>query len=122
MPKLEFKIQGMDCAEEIAVLKREIGPLVGGADSLAFDLLRGKMTVASATSSAEAIVTAVGRTGMKAEPWVRRPGTDVNFWARRGRQVMTIGSGGATLCGFVFHPFPQKIVNTSTAFSSGPLR
>ena len=27
-----------------------------------------------------------------------------------------------SVCGFVFHPFPQKIVNTSTAFSSGPLR
>ena len=42
---LTFKIHGMDCAEEIAVLKQEIGPIVGGADNLTFDLLRGKMTV-----------------------------------------------------------------------------
>ena len=27
---LHLKIQGMDCADEVAVLKREIGPLVGG--------------------------------------------------------------------------------------------
>jgi Cd2+/Zn2+-exporting ATPase len=102
MPKLEFKIKGMDCAEEIAVLKREIGPLVGGADSLAFDLLRGKMTVVSAASSADAIVTAVGRTGMKAEPWAQRP-VHANFWTKRGRQVMTIASGVLTFRGFAFH-------------------
>lgn len=24
--KIQFKIRGMDCAEEIAILKREIGP------------------------------------------------------------------------------------------------
>ena len=33
-----FKISGLDCAEEVAVLKREIGPLVGGEDRLAFDV------------------------------------------------------------------------------------
>lgn len=30
MPKFEFRIRGMDCAEEVGVLRREIGPLVGG--------------------------------------------------------------------------------------------
>ena len=30
MKVLEFKIQGMDCAEEVEVLRREVGPLVGG--------------------------------------------------------------------------------------------
>ena len=47
---LVFKIQGMDCAEEIAILKQEVGPIVGGADNLAFDLLRGKMTIAANVS------------------------------------------------------------------------
>ena len=26
---LQFKIRGMDCAEEVAILKREIGPMLG---------------------------------------------------------------------------------------------
>ena len=30
-----YKVQGMDCAEEVAVLKRAVGPLVGGVDRLA---------------------------------------------------------------------------------------
>lgn len=29
-PKLEFRVHGMDCAEEIAILRREVGPVVGG--------------------------------------------------------------------------------------------
>ena len=103
MDKLAFKIRGMDCAEEIAVLKREIGPLVGGEDSLTFDLLRGKMTVALGAASAEAIVRAVDRTGMKAEPWTQTPDADAKSWIRRGRLGMTVASGVLTLGGFVYH-------------------
>ena len=40
-----FGVQGLDCAEEVAVLRRAVGPLVGGADNLAFDVLNGRMTV-----------------------------------------------------------------------------
>ena len=46
-----FKVSGLDCAEEVAVLKREIGPLVGGEDRLAFDVLNGRMTVADACAA-----------------------------------------------------------------------
>ena len=27
-----YKVRGMDCAEEVAVLNRAVGPIVGGAD------------------------------------------------------------------------------------------
>ena len=69
-PKRIFKIHGMDCAEEITVLKRELGPLVGGEDRLAFDLLNGRMTITEGTTaSGEDILQAIARTGMEAEPW-----------------------------------------------------
>ncbi|MDP3931782.1 MAG: efflux RND transporter permease subunit [Methylococcaceae bacterium] len=32
---MTFKIEGLDCAEEVATLKSAIGPLVGGSDKLA---------------------------------------------------------------------------------------
>lgn len=68
--KQVFKIHGMDCAEEITVLKAEIGPMVGGEDRLGFDLLNGKMTVSEgATASSETILQAIARTGMQAEVW-----------------------------------------------------
>ena len=47
MTRLVFKIQGMDCPEEVAVLRRAVGPVVGGADCLSCDLLNGTMTQAS---------------------------------------------------------------------------
>ena len=38
----EYRIHGMDCAEEVAILKREIGPIVGTVDQLGFDILNGE--------------------------------------------------------------------------------
>src|SRR4029077_224156 len=74
--RMQFKIRGMDCAEEVAVLKREVGPLVGGEDRLAFDILKARMSVAVAAEGAggpavskREIVQAVGRTGMQAQAW-----------------------------------------------------
>jgi Zn2+/Cd2+-exporting ATPase len=100
-----FRVAGMDCAEEIALLRRGVGPLVGGEAHLGFDLLRAKMTVtvpASAVSDA-AIVAAVKSTGLTAEVW-RAEGDDGSTERlRRRRLVATVVSGVATLGGFLLH-------------------
>ena len=43
--RYSFRVQGLDCAEEVAVLRREVGPLVGDEGNLAFDVLNGRMTI-----------------------------------------------------------------------------
>lgn len=109
MASLDFKIQGMDCAKEVAVLKREVGPLAGGEDNLAFDILRGKMTVVNAASvNANDVTRAVAGTGMKAEAWLEAGRADArvppaNFWKTHGRTAMTVASGIFTAAGFLFH-------------------
>jgi Cd2+/Zn2+-exporting ATPase len=104
---LEFRIHGMDCADEVAILRREIVPLVGSPERLGFDILRGKMLVAAGTPviTADHIVRAVGRTGMRAEPWqdVRPGAADAGFWQRRGRTVLTALSGTFLISGFLAH-------------------
>ncbi len=67
--RIALKIHGMDCAEEVAILKREVGPLVGGENFLSFDILKGVMTVlpGEARVNAEDVIRAGHRTGMKAE-------------------------------------------------------
>lgn len=104
---LQFKIQGLDCAEEVAVLKREIGPVVGGEDCLSFDLLNAKMTVAvgSVGISADAVLHAVARAGMRAEVWQehRQANAEDHSWLRRGRTFLTGASGLFTLTGFLVH-------------------
>jgi Cd2+/Zn2+-exporting ATPase len=44
-PGRAYKVRGLDCAEEVAALKQAVGPLVGGADRLAFDVLNGRMMI-----------------------------------------------------------------------------
>lgn len=105
----EFRIHGMDCAEEVAILKREIGPLVGSAENLAFDILRGKMTVlpTAAPMSSKVVMQAVSRTGMRAEPWTDPlPGAaKEGFWQRRGRTALTAISGAFLIAGVLVHAF-----------------
>jgi len=57
--------------EEVATLRREVGPLVGGDDRLAFDVLNGRMMVLEGAEgiSAEEVREAVRRTGMTAVEW-----------------------------------------------------
>ncbi|TPW15370.1 MAG: Cd2+/Zn2+-exporting ATPase, partial [bacterium] len=94
----------MDCAEEVALLKGEIGPLVGGEERLAFDLLNGRMIVNDIGATPDsAILAGVQRAGMSAEPW--RPGGGSGTATRddraRRRTLLTIVSGLAATAGFL---------------------
>ena len=104
---ITLRIRGMDCAEEIAVLEREIGPLVGGKDRLSFDLLRGRMTVdAPGDVSLDRLLAAVARTGMRGEVWTeaRDGAAGQGCRSRRNaRSVATMASGALTLAAFVLH-------------------
>ncbi len=99
-----FKIRGMDCAEEVATLKQAIGPIVGDANLLAFDVLTGRMSVADAASAIgdDKIIKAVAATGMSAAPW-RADATD-NSDSSRGRQAQfTAASGVFVALGMALH-------------------
>ena len=103
----EFKVQGLDCPDEVAVLKREVGPVVGGDAHLTFDILNARMIVNAGPDEVapEKIVAAVARTGMRAVPWrddkVGEEGLD--FWSRWGRTILTVASGSAAVVGAAFH-------------------
>jgi Cd2+/Zn2+-exporting ATPase len=100
-----FRVAGMDCAEEIALLRREVGPLVGGEANLGFDLLRGRMTVAAAENAVPdaAILAAVRGAGLTAEPWRAEGDLGGTERLRRRRLISTVVSGSATLAGFLVH-------------------
>ncbi len=108
MAKIAFKIEGMDCAEEVAILKKEVGPLVGGEENLTFDILNGKMTISrdGDNHDSNVILQAVAQTGMKATIWVEFCAAGVcpveeGFWKRRGRLTMCAISGILLLAGFI---------------------
>ncbi len=104
--ELAFRVHGMDCAEEIAALKRELAPLVGGEDRLAFDLLHSKLSVRPGRAlEAEALVEAVRRAGLRAEPW-REGGAAAareSAWQRHGRALVAAASGALLASATVVH-------------------
>lgn len=99
-----YKIRGMDCAEEVTVLRQALGPVVGGADRLAFDVLNGRMTIANTARDVpeETIAKAVAETGMSAVPW-REQAEDYRSDGRREQLLFTVASGAAVCIGFVVH-------------------
>lgn len=62
-----YRIDGMDCAEEVAILKKELGKLVNAETDLVFDLLSRTLQVQTSDPSLTSndFVDAIARTGMK---------------------------------------------------------
>ena len=104
--RIAFRIHGMDCADEVALLRRELEPLLEAPGRLSFDILRGKMLVEPGEPpiTAAQVVEAVRRTGMRAEVWREKPApADTSFWGRRKRTVVTALSGVLAVRAFVTH-------------------
>ena len=102
---MTFKIEGLDCVEEVTILKSEIGPLVGGGDKLAFDVINGRMTIVPDAKQVteKIIIKAVAATGMKATRW--KPGqtqADVNQRQHSQTLYATV-SGLFILVGVLIH-------------------
>ena len=62
-----FRVEGMDCHEEVAILERRLKPLQG-LESMSADVVGGTLRVShdAAQLSAAAIAEAVNATGMRA--------------------------------------------------------
>ncbi|MGE0535198.1 MAG: heavy metal translocating P-type ATPase [Pirellulales bacterium] len=104
MQQAEFKIRGMDCADEVSMLRAELAPIAGIQD-LKFDILNRKMTVVYSESevSPETFRAAVAKTGMRAKSWQESVSSAATGWELWGRRVMTIASGSLLVLGLLFH-------------------
>jgi len=113
---LRMRIYGMDCAEEVSLLKRELVPLLGEDERLSFDLLNGKLTVD--TSSLDVtradVLAAIERTGLTSEPWQDgdSPTEDQSFWKRHQRSALTAVSGLFGLAGLILQLWNAGDVDT----------
>jgi Zn2+/Cd2+-exporting ATPase len=112
MDRVSFRIRGMCCGEEIGVLRRVVGPLVGGESNLAFDLLTGRMTVLAPadTIDEEAVKTAVAELGMEAISSSDSCGAgscpvEESWWSLNGRLYTCIASALFILFGFLLDAY-----------------
>ncbi len=102
---IHYHVEGLDCAEEMAILRREVGGLPGVLN-LEFDAINARMSVEfdPAALDSERIVEAVSATGMTALPWEQRlRPRPTSSWERHGRLIMTTVSGALILAGFIVH-------------------
>ena len=100
-----FQVSGLDCAEEVAILNRAVGPTVGGTEHLAFDVINGRMTILDTADkiSDDEVAELVASTGMSAKPWDADNAAE-NQAAHLARQKrFTTLSGGFWAAGFLYH-------------------
>jgi Zn2+/Cd2+-exporting ATPase len=110
MKKIELRVEGMDCAEEISAIRQELNG-VAGVLGIEFDLL-GRRLVASIDEkllSEASLVEAVNRSGVRAVV-----STTAEVASRRshmwGRMVAMTISGVAVLLGFLVHAAGTGVV------------
>jgi Cd2+/Zn2+-exporting ATPase len=99
-----FKIEGMDCHEEVAILERRLKRLPGLED-LAADVMSQRLRVKydAAKLTAAAIAEAVAQTGMRA--WLEHEEPVRAAGSVRARQILVVVSGAALAAGLLTRLF-----------------
>ena len=91
--KADFRIHGLDCAEEVKLIRRQLDNTHGLHD-LGFDVVRGRMSAEFDPQilTSDQIVASIAKTGLKAEPWHEGELT-LTFWQEWGRWIAAAASG-----------------------------
>lgn len=100
-----FQVFGLDCAEEIAILNRVVGPEIGGKEHLAFDVINGRMTVLDSAKPVtdDRVAELVASTGMTARPWDAETASQDQAAHLSRQKRFTMLSGGLWAAGFLWH-------------------
>jgi Zn2+/Cd2+-exporting ATPase len=100
-----FHVSGLDCAEEVSILNRVVGPEVGGQEYLAFDVINARMTVlvGGKNPSSDRILQLVATTGMTAKPWDAKDASADQAAYLKKQKLFTMLSGGFWAAGFLYH-------------------
>jgi Cd2+/Zn2+-exporting ATPase len=90
----ELRIHGLDCAEEVGLIRRALDEYPG-VHELNFDVVRGKMLVHydEELVSLTRIQQAVTATGLRCEPWSEHSERSRSFLERHARVILTVVSG-----------------------------
>ena len=100
-----FQVSGLDCVEEVSILSKVVGPKLGGAEHLAFDVINGRMTVLESADqiSDSQILDLVASTGMTARPWDADNASADQAAHLAKQKWFTLLSGGFWATGFGYH-------------------
>lgn len=102
MKTLVYKVEGLDCAEEVILLRKVLDDK--RINSLEFNILQSKMTVSfdAERMKEEEIVTSVKKAGLRAIPWEKSLlVSPKSFWIANSRFILTTLSGLFLLAGLL---------------------
>jgi Cd2+/Zn2+-exporting ATPase len=115
--RVEFRVRGLDCADEVALLRRALEPLAG-VQELGFDLLQQRLLVRYDAGRVEprALAAAIAQTGLHAEPWAEsaEPARVPPAWP------LLLG-GAALLAGMLVHLLSGASLAHALAGADPPL-
>ncbi|HEY9462095.1 MAG TPA: hypothetical protein VIR54_03340, partial [Vicinamibacterales bacterium] len=114
-----FRVEGMDCHEEVVILERRLKPLVG-VEAMTADVIGQRLHVqydAAKLTTAD-MVDAVGQTGMRMwleheEPRTSGPDVRARFW-------LTVGAGVALMAGVAASALEWPLAS-ALCFAAGAL-
>jgi len=112
-----FRVEGMDCHEEVAILERRLKTLPG-LEAMSADVVAGRLRVAhdAARLSAAAISEAVAGTGMRA--WLEHDAASrVTLRVTRSRQALLVVSGVMVGLGIALRMLDAGLVATVPVFA-----
>ncbi|WP_425595690.1 heavy metal translocating P-type ATPase [Roseovarius nanhaiticus] len=114
-----FQVSGLDCAEEVAILNKVVGPKIGGSEHLAFDVINGRMTVLDSARnvSDDEIAELVASTGMTAKPWDAENASQDQAAHLSRQRLFTMLSGGFWAAGFIGHLVETGLTGALGIFS-----
>src|SRR4051812_43579609 len=100
-----FRVEGMDCNEEVVILERRLKPLVG-MEAVSADVIGQRLHVKydAAKLTTSAMVDAVGQTGMRM--WLEHDEPMLGGAALGGRGGGQLGGGGGPRAGAPPPPAP----------------
>lgn len=95
-----LQVSGMDCADEVAAIERELEPLFGVRE-INVKLMRGEVEISHSAEVTEAkLIAAISRAGLKA----RRPSNQGDETSgQRSRSIAVIASGALTGLAFILN-------------------
>ncbi|UWQ90835.1 cadmium-translocating P-type ATPase [Rhodobacteraceae bacterium M382] len=114
-----FRVNGLDCAEEVAVLNKVLVPRLGGEEHLTFDVLNARMTI---LDSAEPmtdtdVLRLVATTGLSAKLW-DATSAEADHAAHLARQKWFTGLSAAFWAfGFGYHVVETGVSGVVGIFS-----
>lgn len=114
-----FRVNGLDCAEEVAILNKVLAHDLGGEEHLAFDVINARMTILKTANpmSAQEVIDRVASTGMSAKIW-DAGSAEADAAAHLTRQKLFTGlSAGFWAVGLGYHVVETGLSGAVQIFS-----